>query len=324
MKNNILLFLFFTIITYSYSQNVVVDATTKQSISNVNILIKNTNKGFITDSNGVFYLNKNLKKGDTLVFSSLGYKKKEVIYKNKKQLEEVFLTKKIENLEEVILHSQSKEEELVQLGVIKRKKSYWNIIGKNCIIATKINSLKKRDDGIIKELIFKELKVAFRGSHNIGSFNKPKFINVKFKTKAAIKLQLYPIDSITQLPNIKKPLIKDNLLIVLNKNRKLLKLNISKYNIQMPKNGVFTTLEIIDVYNTNSKIEFLKQTHVLSYNISGNSDEGSSYIKWPDMYRWVKTSNAIFSLNVAYPVKNNRLKLKGVIRKNTKNPSLRY
>ena len=72
----------------------------------------------------------------------------------------------------------------------------------------------------------------------------------------------------------------------------------------MPKNGLFLTLKVNDVYDTNSKTDFLKNTHVLMYNNSGKKEKGITYYKYDDYDEWVKDKkgNAIFSLNVAYPI----------------------
>jgi len=306
MKNTILHILFIIISISIYSQNVVVDKINKQSIPNVNITIKNTNKGFVTDSNGVFYIKNNLKKGDILVFTALGYEPKEVIFENNIHLQEVSLTRKTENLQEVILSSKSKEKELIQLGVYKHKNRFWRIAGKGYTLATLVNSINRRDDGIIKSLIFKKLKVKFTGTQLVDLPNKcPKYKNVRIKNKIAVKLQLYAIDKKTKLPNTNKPLINDNIVILLKKNTNKLEFDISKYNISMPENGVFVTLKIIEAYKTNSKTDFLKRAHVLMYNISGNTNDAVSYYKTDvEGYGWIKdkTGNAIFSLKVSYPI----------------------
>lgn len=300
----IIFIVFQIVIIYSYSQNIVLDNTTKQTIPNVNITIKNTNKGFASDKNGVFYIDKNLKLGDVLIFSAIGFQTKEITYKNKKQLKQIELQRKTEQLNEVMLSVKSPKREIVKLGVLKSKKSAWRILGTNAMIATYIKPLNNRDDGIIKSLILKKLKVNFNGSYNIGTLNKPKFKNFKFKNTVAVKLQLYPIDDRTQWPDTTKPLINNDMIIVLNLNTRKLELNIENYYISMPKEGVFITLSIEDVYDTNSKIKSLKHSHILSYNISGEKDKATSYYKWNSFdYLHRDEGNAIFSLEVAYPIK---------------------
>jgi hypothetical protein len=82
MKIRVLLFIVFTF-AFSFSalaqktlKGIVVDSVNLNAVPNVSIKIKNTNWGTLTNNNGVFFIK--AKETDTLVFSSIGYKRVEV------------------------------------------------------------------------------------------------------------------------------------------------------------------------------------------------------------------------------------------------------
>ena len=76
---NIFVTLALLLINNSFSQRIIIDKTTKKGIPHVNILVKNTFKGFYSNNKGQFVLKNFIKTGDTLLFSSLGYETKEIV-----------------------------------------------------------------------------------------------------------------------------------------------------------------------------------------------------------------------------------------------------
>lgn len=79
----------------------VMDAQFSQPLLGVNVILKNTSKGTTTDFDGNFTLD-NIKKGDILVFSSLGYFSKEVVVNSDAKLN-VVLQEDVSQLEEVVV-----------------------------------------------------------------------------------------------------------------------------------------------------------------------------------------------------------------------------
>ena len=66
-----------------YIKAKVIDATTQKPLQYVNIYIKGSTKGTVSNIGGDFYLSlSNIDKSDTLIFSMLGYKSKKIIIKN--------------------------------------------------------------------------------------------------------------------------------------------------------------------------------------------------------------------------------------------------
>jgi hypothetical protein len=68
-----------TAITFT-AKGTVVDATNNQPMPGVSVTIKGTTKGVITDADGEFSID--VKSGDTLVFTYVGYKTVEALTGN--------------------------------------------------------------------------------------------------------------------------------------------------------------------------------------------------------------------------------------------------
>lgn len=79
----------------------VIDASNNQAMPGVSVAIEGTTSGTFTDSDGVFTL-KNVKSGDTVSFSFLGYKTEIIVY-NKQQNVTVSLNQEGQGIEEVVV-----------------------------------------------------------------------------------------------------------------------------------------------------------------------------------------------------------------------------
>ena len=88
----------------------VTDKTLGQPLPGVNVTVKGTNKGVSTDFSGVFSLS-NLKNGDVIVFSYLGFKEYSIDYAGEKSVS-VSLQDESSKLEEVVV---------VGYGSVKKK-----------------------------------------------------------------------------------------------------------------------------------------------------------------------------------------------------------
>ena len=88
MKNSItIVFLLLSSMLFAQSTltGTIKDSKTSESLPGVNILIKNTSKGAVSDLDGKYTIS--LQTGDTLVFSFMGYIKQEVVYSNQATLD---------------------------------------------------------------------------------------------------------------------------------------------------------------------------------------------------------------------------------------------
>lgn len=97
-------FAFFAINTYAQEFTISGVVTSKQDglpLPTVSVVIKNTTKGTVTDFDGNYTIN-NVLKGETLVFSYLGFETKEIVVNDGNNID-VALTENIESLSEVVV-----------------------------------------------------------------------------------------------------------------------------------------------------------------------------------------------------------------------------
>ncbi len=82
MRLKLLIFIFIALPLASYAQTIgglVSEKSTGQPIGGVSVLIKNSQRGTVTDANGLYSLT-NLSQNDVLVFSFIGYRAQEIPY----------------------------------------------------------------------------------------------------------------------------------------------------------------------------------------------------------------------------------------------------
>ena len=107
------LLLLFATISFAQEYNITGNVSSAQDglpLPTVSVTVKNTSKGVVTDFDGNYAIN-NVNKGETLVFSYLGFTTKEVVVGNQTKID-VLLEEDIESLEEVVVigyGSQRKE-----------------------------------------------------------------------------------------------------------------------------------------------------------------------------------------------------------------------
>ncbi|GAL65435.1 carboxypeptidase-like regulatory domain-containing protein [Jejuia pallidilutea] len=110
-KSIILSCLFLSISSYSQIVGKCVD-TSGKGIAYVNISVKGTSIGTVSNQNGDFYLkNKSIKENDSLIFSHLNFNKKTVSIPL--SVKEIELTPKVETLEEIIISHKKRKFKIV-------------------------------------------------------------------------------------------------------------------------------------------------------------------------------------------------------------------
>ena len=114
MRKLIILITFFSVSNIFYAQNlnisgVVTDAVTGETLPGVNVIVKNSSKGDVTDFDGNYKISE-VPKGATLVFSYLGFETKELLVEQ--EIINVSLDESSETLNEIVIvgyGSQRKE-----------------------------------------------------------------------------------------------------------------------------------------------------------------------------------------------------------------------
>jgi hypothetical protein len=174
-------FILFFIILYTIninSQNCIkgktIDKNDKSIVNYVTIAIKGTDKGTFSDEFGNFSININ-SKNDTLILSSIGYKKLEFYPFGKDSLI-IELEKDTLTLNEIIVNNNSKKCKKIKF---KNKKSFYNeILYEGTIIRRKVKLEGKYLCNFSLELLpnYDNAKIILR-PYLTDSENNPLFIN---------------------------------------------------------------------------------------------------------------------------------------------------
>ncbi|WP_460220187.1 carboxypeptidase-like regulatory domain-containing protein [Psychroserpens sp. MEBiC05023] len=108
MRYFLICFLFTQFLFGQRINGIVLDSETKVPIENVTISFKKDNSGTVTNASGKFYLKlkSKISKTDSLNISCIGYHSKSVSIRDlKNELSTIFLSKKLENLDQVVVNS---------------------------------------------------------------------------------------------------------------------------------------------------------------------------------------------------------------------------
>ncbi len=214
MKKTVL----FLLISYSLNaqiKGVVVDEN-NIPIPYVNIWVENENIGTTSEENGSFQLN--VSKDKNLIFSAIGYKKSTTFFKEK-----IVLEKEFYKLEDVVIQT-SKQTKEIEIGDSK-KIHHRQLSGDKPWIYGKLFSYETKysETSFLKSIIF------YTDSR---------------KEKAKIKIRVYEVkDSIPT-----NDILYEDLIVTVKKGMRKNKIDVSKYKIMFPKNGLIVGLEwlIID------------------------------------------------------------------------------
>ena len=132
MENNIRLTILFLLFVFASTvasasdeatelSGYVLDKETKEPIPFVNVWIKGTTRGTITDAGGHFILSASL--GDEISFSSVGYKKQEITYTtNIKMPLEVSLVPDVREISEIKVKPEESRAKVLFRRIMEHKK----------------------------------------------------------------------------------------------------------------------------------------------------------------------------------------------------------
>jgi len=210
-------------LSFSQTSGIVVDEYDKP-IPYVNIWVEGENIGTSSEEDGRFIIDIN-DKNKNLLFSIIGFEKKKV---KVSQASKVVLQSITNELEEVVIFNK-KETKQIEIGVIE-----------NSVFQAFENGPKND----IKFFPYNP------------KFSKTKYIKqVKIATDskietATIKFHFYSVDE-NGFPG--KELLKKDLIVNIKNGGKSSKVNVSDYNLTMPKNGIFVGFEKLMI--ENNKLE---------------------------------------------------------------------
>ena len=223
----VLLFPFFL---FSQTSGLIVDKSSGKGVAYVNIWVENENIGTTSDVNGNFTINEKLI-GKYLILSAVGYEKERIeIGSNNLKVE---LKQKVYEIEELVVNPQANSEKVV-LGTFDEKEiNHYFACDNNPWLVAKLIKFEEQ-------------------------FETAPFINkLTLFTKSEIKscvfgLRFLSVDS-TGAPG--KEILNELVLVKAKKGKQKLKVDLSKYYIEVPENGLFIAVEWLIIKKNEWKYE---------------------------------------------------------------------
>ncbi|EMY3554804.1 carboxypeptidase-like regulatory domain-containing protein [Flavobacterium psychrophilum] len=243
-------FLLFSIITFSYSQNIsgiILDSISKKPLELASVTLNKTNRGVYSDAEGKFKISLT-NENDYLLISYLGYTTKKVcasnFIKTKENNSIFYLSSTTERLNEVFV--QNKKIEYGWSQSIQSKRENTRFFGfqfgtENCTYIKNSEHKKGKITAVILDL------------KKITQYNKD---NPKWKLDyiSDYNIKFYEIDLQNNRPGA-EIYNKDIIVNPENKTRNF-KINIDSLNIPFPESGVCVGVEMINTRYKNPKEVF--------------------------------------------------------------------
>jgi hypothetical protein len=242
------LVLLFSTITFAQKRILVIDKENRNPIVNVAILINDTVK-YASNDEGFFLIkNKDLKKEISLKHVSY-----ETINLNELvNVDTIFFEKKINKLNEIILVNK-KNKELIILPPNSIISEFGFYKGHNTNLDTQYVTYIPNE--IVSEYKIKSIIIELKKGHW-----KSENLNLM-----PFKLNLYSVDSILKIPLEK---LIDESIYTKKENKNKIIIDVSDYNIDFKKGGIFVSVEILDIeeyvkdgffYNSGPSFKYLKK-----------------------------------------------------------------
>lgn len=228
MKKTYLFLIFFTILNSIYCQDdiligVVKDKKTKEIIPYVNIVYLEKNYGTTSDIKGEFKFPK-LKEYSIIKISALGYKDSLI---------------NIEQLSNLVIFLEPEPFQLSEVTILAKRntKSKLKFTGP---FYNKHNSIWKRSIG-------SQIAILIQDESKIGSYIE----KIKYQIKKDLDYDCHAYHRIRVLSNSnlnipQKDIIDENIIINPLKFQSTVEVNISKYNLELPKEGIWICIEWIE------------------------------------------------------------------------------
>ena len=239
MKNIFIIFYIVSISSFAFSQKQnkiqIIDYRTKKPVSFVTIFDKQSNKGFYCDENGYFLSGKITT--DTIILSCIGYELLNISKNDMIKQDKINMYPKVYNINEIVISPDKKQRIKKYSGFSKCKPALSISNTQGAVFATLINN-PNNINSIISEII-----IPTRNNNHLSK--KENILNGFFR------IHLYSVNEKDSSPN--KELLNENLTFNFsdfNKKNKIgistrnvIKINISEYNIMMPRDGIFVGIE---------------------------------------------------------------------------------
>ena len=232
MKYTYFLLYFFSLTISAQIKGIVKDSITQKPIAFVSIYVKNENISLTTEEDGTFQFNAK-ENGKQLLFSAIGYEDKSSIASSNLT---VFLQPKNYELEEVIFDKKGRIRQ-IEIG------ETGNTVAQAFDTGPKIDTKffpyynKYKNINLIKQLVFSsDSKI----------------------DEALVKFHFYKVDT-NGFPG--KEMLDENLIVTVYKGVKSYTVDLTKFNLYLPKQGIFVGVEKLNIEkNKLEKVVFNENT----------------------------------------------------------------
>ena len=214
MKNITYLIVLLSLSVTAQFKGIVKDSITKLPISYVNISVENENLGTTSEENGTFTMPVTLK-DKRLIFSALGFEKKKT---NLSKDTEILLKPIGYQLDEIVI-SKRFESRTKEIGAVEN------------------STFQAFDNGPKIDTKF----FAYFPSYKRTKFIKQVMISTDSKVDdATFKIHFYSVD-VNGFPG--EEMLTKDFIVSVSKGVKQTKFNVTKFNLRMPKLGIFVGFE---------------------------------------------------------------------------------
>ncbi|MDR1984523.1 MAG: hypothetical protein LBQ28_06850 [Prevotellaceae bacterium] len=221
----------------------VADSITKTPIEYASIVFVDVEGGTYSNDKGVFYTPNNIQK---IEISSIGYNTKSIILQ--KNIDTIFLSPQVYEISEVkILPSSKKKRKLVELGYASEKSTHvigTFISGREIAVYIPLDT-ESNTFRLIKQVIiiggieYQSIKIGGK-----------KYIVRKQKDYTNIfKIKFYQVTENKEIGDI---INTEDIVLSCNVLKSKTVLDVSKYNVYMPENGIFVAMEFVGKINNET------------------------------------------------------------------------
>lgn len=239
MKYIYFLLYFFSLTISAQIKGIVKDSITQKPIAFVSIYVKNENSSLTSEEDGTFQFNAN-ENGKQLLFSAIGYEDKMITASSNLT---VLLQPKNYELEEVVFDKKGK---IRQLEIGKTGNTVAQAFDTGPKIDTKFFPYfnKYNNINLIQQLVFSaDCKI----------------------DEALVKFHFYKLDS-NGFPG--DEMLDENLIVTVYKGVKSYTVELTKFNLYLPKQGVFVGVEKLNIQkNKLERVIFNENTQTTTTQI---------------------------------------------------------
>jgi hypothetical protein len=212
----------------------IINLETKEPIPYCSIVYLKKDKGVFSDSLGNFILKKEPLL-DSIQITSLGYEKK-------------LLSIQILEANNLVISLKPIYFKLNEVAITPDENKIKKIKKKLGPIATKLNSSKGIGPGVLGRI--SAIYVANQ-TQNVPKKITEVHYDLRNRKNSIVRVQLYHRNELTNLPD--KALILEDLIIKLKPGQNRINVNIEKYNLMMPNNGLFVSLQWLGELDTKGR-----------------------------------------------------------------------